>query len=113
MAILVAVCLVGCDEPSEGGGHCYVIAGLYLLGDDWPPVGFVEDVFNTYNDDENLKYFYERQPATATLWSYQDRGYQVVVGYFTDGIGGYHYRPMSWHENIKPDSAYIAGYFGR
>lgn len=124
VALICVVLLIGCGggsgEEAWQPNWCYVKSADWLLNGDpefalyaevknqWPPEGLIEDVFNTYNQDEELYL----SCFSALEWTEQDavqwfeKGYRVVIIYpsytLADGTIKYHSEPMA-------DTALLAG----
>jgi hypothetical protein len=115
--LLTIVNISGCgiteDEPQ--GQWCYLESGWYLILNDWnaavakrvelqsewPSVGYVTDVWATYQTDDSMELtqLAEGNFTLAELHGYQEQGYPVCIKYWNETM--YHVRPLWFHE--QPD----------
>jgi hypothetical protein len=88
--------IVGCtDSQKTTTGWCYLISGIYLVTHDfeaanktadqekhkWPKIGYVEDVFYHYNDNQKTELFIDDTPTQKEIDEWIDSGFAVVVLY--------------------------------
>jgi hypothetical protein len=106
-------------------GRCYLKTGLYLVYGDtqqaddiyrrdkynWPKVGYVEEVFEYYNTNQDLELYEDLTPTIEEINEWVDAGYRVAVLYEV-GKNTNHSKPF--YGGKLPDniiSSFVSGVF--